>query len=173
MFQDKETREKRMMQSNKAIPWELWSQFSQTLSKDTDARWTTKNNERHFGYKNHVNADAATKLITKFTTSSASLHDSQALEEIVDQHDKRLFADSAYTGKTIQGYLNFKNVKTLFMKRAIVTLLLRSNKKNQTHLNQKYVPRSNTSSDLWPTLWIMDSISKQLANNASIQLLDY
>ena len=81
--------------------------------KDTDARWTTKNNERHFGYKNHVNADAATKLITKFTTSSASLHDSQALEEIVDQHDKRLFADSANTGKTIQGYLNFKNIKKL------------------------------------------------------------
>jgi len=82
-----------------------------SAQKDTDARWTTKNNEKHFGYKNHVNADAATKLITKFTTSSASLHDSQALEEIVNQHDKRLFADSAYTGKTIQGYLNFKNVK--------------------------------------------------------------
>lgn len=47
----------------------------------------------------------------EITTSSASLHDSQALEEIVDQHDKRLFADSAYTGKTIQGYLNFKNVQ--------------------------------------------------------------
>jgi IS5 family transposase len=84
------------------------AKFSQ---KDTDARWTTKNKERHFGYKNHVNADAATKLITKFTTSSASLHDSQKLEELVDQHDNRLFADSAYVGATIQGYLKFKNVK--------------------------------------------------------------
>jgi len=25
--------------------------------KDVDARWTKKNNEKHYGYKNHVNAD--------------------------------------------------------------------------------------------------------------------
>ena len=54
---------------------------------------------------------AKTKLITKFTTTTANVHDSQALEEIVNRDDKRLFADSAYSGKTIQGYLNFKNVK--------------------------------------------------------------
>lgn len=80
--------------------------------KDCDARWMTKNKERHFGYKNHVNADAATKLITTFTTSTASLHDSQAIEELVDRSDKRLYADSAYSGKTIEGYLRFKNVKS-------------------------------------------------------------
>ena len=51
--------------------------------KDCEARWTTKNRERHYGYKNHVNADAKTKLITRFTTSSANVHDSQKLEDIV------------------------------------------------------------------------------------------
>jgi len=34
--------------------------------KDTDARWTKKNNEPHFGYKNHVNADAENKLIRAY-----------------------------------------------------------------------------------------------------------
>ena len=80
--------------------------------KDTDAKWMTKNRERHYGYKNHVNADAKTKLITNFTTTTANVHDSQALEDVVNRDDKRLFADSAYSGKTIQGYLNFKNVKS-------------------------------------------------------------
>ena len=28
--------------------------------QDTDARWITKNIERHFGYKNHINADKKT-----------------------------------------------------------------------------------------------------------------
>ena len=31
--------------------------------KDCDARWATKNSEKHFGYKNHVNADKSTKII--------------------------------------------------------------------------------------------------------------
>ena len=31
--------------------------------KDTDARWTKKNQEVHFGYKNHVVADHAYKFI--------------------------------------------------------------------------------------------------------------
>lgn len=67
---------------------------SMKSQKDCDARWMTKNRERHFGYKNHVNADAATKLITKFTTTTANVHDSQALEELIDRSDKRLYADS-------------------------------------------------------------------------------
>lgn len=86
--------------------------------KDCDAKWMTKNRERNYGYKNHVNADAKTKLITKFTTTTANVHDSQALEEIVNRDDKRLFADSAYSGKTIQGYLNFKNVKSFIHEKA-------------------------------------------------------
>ena len=86
--------------------------------KDCDARWMTKNRERHYGYKNHVNADAVTKLITTFTTSTASLHDSQAIEELIDRTDKRLFADSAYASEKIEGYLQFKNVKSFVHEKA-------------------------------------------------------
>lgn len=84
------------------------TKFSQ---KDCDARWTTKNKERHYGYKNHINVDAQTKLITKFTTSSANVHDSQALQKIVDQTDKRLFADSAYASEKIENYLWLKKIQ--------------------------------------------------------------
>ncbi|MBU0720533.1 transposase [bacterium] len=91
------------------------AKFSQ---KDTEARWTTKNKERHFGYKNHVNADACTKIITKFATSSASLHDSQKLEELVNQHDNRLFADSAYRSDKIERYLWLKKCKSFVHEKA-------------------------------------------------------
>ena len=33
--------------------------------KDTDARWTNKNNETHYGYKNHAKVDADSKIITR------------------------------------------------------------------------------------------------------------
>lgn len=48
--------------------------------KDTDARWTKKNNQTYYGYKNHVKADLGSKLIDNYTVTDASVHDSQALE---------------------------------------------------------------------------------------------
>jgi IS5 family transposase len=85
---------------------------SKLAQKDTDARWMTKNGERHFGYKNHVNADTKTKLITKFSVSSAAPHDSTEIENLVDEEDKTLYADSAYRSKEIETYLKSKNCKS-------------------------------------------------------------
>ncbi|SMP87860.1 transposase, IS4 family [Epsilonproteobacteria bacterium SCGC AD-311-C15] len=100
------------------IPESFENNPAKLSQKDTDARWMTKNKERHFGYKNHINADAATKLITKFVTSSASLHDSQKLEELVSQHDNRLFADSAYRSDKIESYLWLKKCKSFIHEKA-------------------------------------------------------
>ena len=70
--------------------------------KDTDARWTKKNNETHFGFKNHINADAQHKLIRAFEVTPASVHDSQVFDALLDQgadekgNKGAVFADSAY-----------------------------------------------------------------------------
>jgi len=78
--------------------------------KDVDARWTKKNNQTFFGYKNHIKIDKIKKMILTYWVSSANVHDSQALEELLDKNDKgqSLHADSAYTGsdqeKIIQDY---------------------------------------------------------------------
>lgn len=73
--------------------------------KDCDARWTKKNGERHYGYKNHINADMKTKLITKFSTSSAAPHDSTETENLFDESDNVAYADSAYRSEKIETYL--------------------------------------------------------------------
>ena len=67
--------------------------------KDTDARWAKKNNEVHYGYKDHVKADAESKLITDYAVTSANVHDSQALASLISDDDQVLYADSAYSGK--------------------------------------------------------------------------
>lgn len=66
--------------------------------KDTDADWTRKGNERHYGYKQHVKADVESKLITNFEVTPASVHDSNVFEELLDKQDAgtRVYADSAY-----------------------------------------------------------------------------
>jgi IS5 family transposase len=87
------------------IPESFEANANKKAQKDCDARWTLKNGERHYGYKNHVNADMKTKLITKFTTSSANVHDSQKLEALIDDEDTTVYADSAYASKTIKAHL--------------------------------------------------------------------
>ena len=49
--------------------------------KDTDARWTQKNNVNYFGYKNHAKQDAGSKIIVGYAVTDASVHDSQVLDE--------------------------------------------------------------------------------------------
>lgn len=78
---------------------------SKLCQKDTDARWMTKAGERHFGFKNHINADEETKLITKYSVTSAAPHDSTEIESLIDKSDNRLYADSAYRSKEIEEYL--------------------------------------------------------------------
>jgi IS5 family transposase len=76
--------------------------------KDVDARWTKKNQEKHYGYKNHVNADQANKLVQSYAVSDAAVHDSQVFEELLDHtidtdgKKRRVYADSAYRSKACE-----------------------------------------------------------------------
>ena len=86
---------------NGEIPASFTENKAKLAQKDTDARWTKKNNETFFGYKNHVKADAVSKLITKYVVTPAHVHDSQALTDLLDETDANqdLYADSAYVGE--------------------------------------------------------------------------
>ncbi len=101
------TREENACIKNGDIPeeWKSEENIHKLRQKDTDARWTKKGNETHYGYKNHVKADADSKLVTDYIVTSASVHDSKALPELVDESDKVLYADSAYSGKDLQASL--------------------------------------------------------------------
>jgi len=80
--------------------------------KDVDARWTKKNNATFYGYKNHVKADTRTKLIEEYIVTDASVHDSQAMEQLLTEKDEGqpLYADSAYTGEDQEAVYKKKQV---------------------------------------------------------------
>jgi IS5 family transposase len=73
--------------------------------KDCEARWAKKNNETHFGFKNHAKVDAKSKLIIKGKTTGANVHDSQVFKDLVDKTDNAVFADSAYESAENERYL--------------------------------------------------------------------
>jgi len=77
---------------------EEWENEPEKLrQKDVDARWTQKNGQNHYGYKNHINVDRKHKMIRLFDVTPASVHDSQIVGELLDKKNrKKLWADSAY-----------------------------------------------------------------------------
>jgi len=56
----------------------------------------------NYGYKNHINADHATKLVQDYEVTDASVHDSQVFDELLDHtqdafgNKRAVYADSAY-----------------------------------------------------------------------------
>lgn len=91
--------------------WQQPEAKAKLRQKDVDARWTKKNNESHYGYKNHINADHATKLVQYYEVTDAAVHDSQVIEGVIDpaeQDDgskRAVYADSAYRSADIEADL--------------------------------------------------------------------
>lgn len=98
------------------IEWGKAENKNKLAQKDTEARWTKKNNENHYGFKNHINADQTHKLIQNFTVTDAAVHDSQAIDDLLDKEadangDKRpVYADSAYRSKEREADLAQQNI---------------------------------------------------------------
>jgi IS5 family transposase len=88
-----------------------WEQDEKRLAhKDLDARWTKKNDQNYYGYKDHVVADLESKLIVRTEVTTASEHDSQALDSLTRPGDPETWADSAYTGAHCEAILEHKGI---------------------------------------------------------------
>jgi len=102
------------------IPQSFTENLHKFAQKDTDARWTKKGNETYYGYKNHINADVKHKFVRKYKTTSAEVHDSQPIENLLDNKNDtaKLWADSAYRSATIFALLLSKLIEAKINERA-------------------------------------------------------
>ena len=87
---------------------------AKNAQKDKDARWTKKNDESFYGYKNHVGVDKAYKLIRKWDATDAAVHDSQKLDAVLDLSNtgKEVWADSAYRSVQSEACLKEKDLQS-------------------------------------------------------------
>jgi IS5 family transposase len=71
---------------------------SKRRQKDLDATWTKKHGKSHHGYKRSVNVDKRYKVIRKIVTDTASTHDSQHFDAVLDPHNtsRDIDADKGY-----------------------------------------------------------------------------
>ena len=67
--------------------------------RDPDMASTRKGNQWYFGMKTHVGVDSRNKLIHSVVVTSANVHDSQVLGDLLHGDESRIYGDSAYTGQ--------------------------------------------------------------------------
>ncbi len=119
------SREENGQIKNGEIPSSWKTNENKLEQKDTDARWTKKNNVAFYGYKNHVKCEQKNKFITGYEVTDASVHDSQPMPDLlkVEDEGQPVYADSAYVGED----LNIKLVADKKVKPVIIEKGYRSN----------------------------------------------
>jgi len=92
------TREQNKTIKSGKVPdeWQTPEKANKLEQKDTDARWTKKGNELHYGYKDHVKVDEKSKVIVDFTVTSANIHDVDEFEGLIDITDTEAWLDAGY-----------------------------------------------------------------------------
>jgi len=115
---------------------EDWSE-NKFRQKDLDAQWVTHNGKNYFGYKNHIKADSKTKLITDYRATTANIHDSEMLDELLDKKEdggQRIYADSAYRSEALEEVCRKKNIESYIHEKGYRNKPLT---KGQQQLNKK------------------------------------
>ena len=68
---------------------ELWNENPyKKFQKDIEARWTEKNGEKYYGYKDYAKIDTKSKLIDTYEVMSSEVHDSQPTEKLLKEEDR-------------------------------------------------------------------------------------
>jgi IS5 family transposase len=114
------TREENEQVKSGEVP-EAWKQQAHKLSqKDLDARWTKKNEQSYYGFKNHVRTDAESVIITDYAVTDAAVHDSQVLGDLIGAGNKgeSLFADSAYRSAATEEQLAGQGISSYIHEKA-------------------------------------------------------
>lgn len=69
-------------------------------ARDPDMHQTRKGNQWYFGMKAHIGVDSQNRLIHSVVATSANVHDSAVIEDLLHGDETRVWGDSAYTGQT-------------------------------------------------------------------------
>lgn len=95
-----------------------WSE-PKMRQKDVDASWTVKNNQKYFGYKDHIVIDRGSKLITDFEVTPANITDHEIGEELVEgvYKGEEFYGDRGYPSQTMTDKMHLHGIKDRIMKK--------------------------------------------------------
>jgi len=93
------------------------------FSRDMESDWTVKNDEPHYGLKEHASVDIKNGFVLATTLSRASEHDTNFLPylTLASCHTKELikkvYADKGYYGEPNRSFLNLNRIENGIMRK--------------------------------------------------------
>jgi IS5 family transposase len=100
------------------------------FSRDTESDWTVKNDEPHYGLKEHASVDVNSGFILAATLTPASIHDTNYLPylTVASCHTKdpikKVYADKGYFGHPNRSFLHLNGIKDGIMRKDTTTAKL-------------------------------------------------
>lgn len=73
---------------------------NQDGERDPEMHQTKKGNQWYFGMKAHIGVDSRHKVVHSIVATSANVHDSTVLADLLHGRETRVYGDSAYIGKS-------------------------------------------------------------------------
>ena len=64
--------------------------------RDPEAHSVKKGNQWYFGYKAHIGVDKDTGLVHHVKATAANVHDTEAVDDLIDGDEDELYGDSGY-----------------------------------------------------------------------------
>lgn len=112
-------KEEKALLGQQATPAD-WSP-AKRRQKDRDASWTAKHGKSYFGYKSSINTDKRYKLIRKIKTDTASVHDSQHFDAVLDRSNtsKDVYADRGYPSKEREAWLKANGYRNQIQRKGV------------------------------------------------------
>jgi len=86
------------------------AQAKPSSKRDNDADFTKKRGKTYYGYKGHIAIDSETEVIKKVEFSSASIHDSNMFNSLIDETEQVVLADKAYANQQRKRNLRSKGI---------------------------------------------------------------
>jgi len=80
-----------------------------TSTRDPEASFTAKHGRKHHGYKGHIAADRSA-LVTDYRFSDAAPHDSNFIDELIENERTMVVADTAYRSSAREAVLRARGV---------------------------------------------------------------
>ena len=93
------------------------------FSRDAESNWTVKNDEPHYGLKEHASVDVNSGFILAATLTPASVHDTNYLPylTVASCHTKdpieKVYADKGYFGQPNRSFLHLNGIKDGIMRK--------------------------------------------------------
>lgn len=136
--------------------------------RDPEMTQTKKGNRWYFGMKAHTGTDPENRVVHTIVATTAKVHDSQVMEDLLHGDEEAIWGDKAYAGETRKTEFEERGVRWCVSKKAARGQTLSQKEKNHNRRLSKTRARGEHPFHVIKCLWGHEKVRyRGIAKNAA------